>query len=201
MNNFLDRWFSKREIRDCDGSTYMHRWFVIRNELFAMYIHKFVRSDFERALHDHPWSFIVIPIWRGYIEHSEGRCGYCRDYTSECTCGEWGVPGNKGTVTQTRRRVYPLLGIRFRRAEFRHRVELFTKRKYYVGWEDNYPASKFVDVPLPSWSIFIRFRKRRKWGFWLPTGWEEAVAWWKTHCEDTPEMEGTGKPGEVISKS
>lgn len=193
MNNFLDRWFSKREIRDCDGSTYMHRWFVLRNDLFAIFIHKFVRSDFERALHDHPWSFIVIPLWRGYIEHSDRR----NDFITPEEEKEF---GDISVRIPVRRRVYPILGIRFRRAEFRHRVELFTKRTYYVSWADGFPDGKSVDEPLPSWSIFIRFRKRRKWGFWLPNGWEEAVAWWKTHCEDTPEMEGSGKPGEVISK-
>jgi len=25
------------------------------------------------------------------------------------------------------------------------------------------------------WTIFIRFRRRRKWGFWHPEGWKEAV--------------------------
>ena len=181
IHHFLDRWFTKREIRDCDGSIYMHRWFIFRTNPVAIFVHKFVRSDFERAIHDHPWSFLVIPLWRGYIEHSEGRCGWCRSYTSECICGEWGIPGKTGPAIPNSRRVYPLLGIRFRRAEFRHRVELFTNAK---------------GEQLPSWSIFIRFRKRRLWGFWFPTGWQEAMEWWQQHCADTPEMVGH-KPEEV----
>lgn len=35
---------------------YMHRWFVIpRNPIFNVYLHHFLRSDDDRALHDHPW--------------------------------------------------------------------------------------------------------------------------------------------------
>lgn len=35
---------------------YMHRWFIIpRNPIFNVYLHHFMRSDDDRALHDHPW--------------------------------------------------------------------------------------------------------------------------------------------------
>lgn len=35
---------------------YMHRWFIIpRNPVFNVYLHHFMRSDDDRALHDHPW--------------------------------------------------------------------------------------------------------------------------------------------------
>jgi len=35
---------------------YMLRWWVIpRNKVFNIYLHRFLRSDDDRALHDHPW--------------------------------------------------------------------------------------------------------------------------------------------------
>ena len=35
---------------------YLRRWWVIpRNRLFNVYLHQFLRSDDDRALHDHPW--------------------------------------------------------------------------------------------------------------------------------------------------
>lgn len=35
---------------------YMRRWWVIpRNRFFNIYLHHFLRSDDDRALHDHPW--------------------------------------------------------------------------------------------------------------------------------------------------
>jgi len=100
IENLLNTLFKKREIVNCDHDLYLIRWFVIRTERFAVFIHKFVRSDEDRALHDHPWDFIVVPVWRGYIEHSE-----LLSYPMH-------------------RRVYPVLGSRARAATYRHRVEL-----------------------------------------------------------------------------
>ena len=35
---------------------YLLRWFLIpRNPVFNVYVHHFLRSDDDRALHDHPW--------------------------------------------------------------------------------------------------------------------------------------------------
>lgn len=35
---------------------YLNRWYVIpRNPVFNIYLHQFMRSDDDRALHDHPW--------------------------------------------------------------------------------------------------------------------------------------------------
>lgn len=51
---------------------YLRRWFVIpRNPLFNVYLHQFLRSDDDRALHDHPWLFNVSWILEGrYTEHT-----------------------------------------------------------------------------------------------------------------------------------
>jgi len=127
--------FDYTVINNCDRDPYLHRWYVIRNKRFALFIHKFVRSDEDRALHDYPWNFIVIPIWRGY--------------------NEFNLKGIK--------RVYPLLGTRYRKAEYRHRVELIDDK--------------------PAWSLFIRLRKRRVWGFWPIHGFVDNETWWKDLCE------------------
>lgn len=48
---------------------YLLRWFLIpRNRLFNVYLHKFVRDDDDRALHDHPWWFISIMLRGMYTE-------------------------------------------------------------------------------------------------------------------------------------
>lgn len=50
---------------------YMLRWFVIpKNRLINVYVHKFVRSDEDRALHDHPWWFLSLLLKGQYVEHS-----------------------------------------------------------------------------------------------------------------------------------
>lgn len=38
------------------SNPYLLRWWVIpRNRFFNVYLHKFLRDDDDRALHDHPW--------------------------------------------------------------------------------------------------------------------------------------------------
>jgi hypothetical protein len=49
---------------------YLLRWWVIpRNRFLNVYLHKFLRSDEERALHDHPWPSISILLRGGFYEH------------------------------------------------------------------------------------------------------------------------------------
>lgn len=50
---------------------YMRRWWVIpRNRLFNIYLHHFMRSDDDRALHDHPWWNLSILLLGRYVEHT-----------------------------------------------------------------------------------------------------------------------------------
>lgn len=54
-----------------DGHTvYLNRWWEIpRNKIFNIYLHQFLRSDDDRALHDHPWIFNISILLHGsYIE-------------------------------------------------------------------------------------------------------------------------------------
>jgi hypothetical protein len=51
---------------------YIRRWWVIpRNRFFNVYLHHFLRSDDDRALHDHPWANCSILLRGAYIEHTE----------------------------------------------------------------------------------------------------------------------------------
>lgn len=48
---------------------YCIRWWVIpRNKFFNIYLHRFLRDDDDRALHDHPWDNCSIPLRSGYGE-------------------------------------------------------------------------------------------------------------------------------------
>ncbi len=146
----LHRLFDGKIIVNCEREPYLYRWYLIKREWLSVFLHKFVRSDEDRALHDHPWSFVVIPIWRGYIEHSDV---------------ENPLTGERSLV---KHRVYPLISSRWRQAEYRHRVELLTDQHGQL---------------LPSWSIFIHFKRRRLWGMWpsnVFTAWNK---WWQEKCE------------------
>lgn len=61
-------------------SPYILRWYVIsRNRWLNIYLHKFLRDDDDRALHDHPWWFISIMLRGQYTEiREEGSAGSVR---------------------------------------------------------------------------------------------------------------------------
>lgn len=49
---------------------YLLRWWLIpRNPLFNVYLHLFLRSDDDRALHDHPWVNCSVLLYGEYTEH------------------------------------------------------------------------------------------------------------------------------------
>lgn len=48
---------------------YMLRWYVIRKRRFlSVYLHQILRSDDDRALHDHPWATLSVLLRTGYYE-------------------------------------------------------------------------------------------------------------------------------------
>lgn len=79
-------------------SPYLLRWYIIpRNRFFNIYLHRFCRSDDDRALHDHPWWSASLIIMGHYNE-----------------------------VTETGQQRVTSGQLVFRSAEHRHRVELET---------------------------------------------------------------------------
>jgi hypothetical protein len=133
------------------SNPYLLRWWVIpRNRVFNIYLHKILRSDDDRALHDHPWWNMSIILKGGYVEYVPGG-SYLRK-AGHIIC---------------------------RRATAQHRLALFTIRVELDGTRgaDGYPlASRFL---APCWSLFITGPKIRDWGFWCPQGfkrWQDFVS-------------------------
>lgn len=129
MIKLLNQLFQRREIVNCDREKYLTRWYLLRTSALGVFLHLFHRSDEDRALHDHPWSFITVILWRGYIEHTG-----CVD------------PACTREAHNKARRKWPLM-ICYRPAEWRHRVELvngkpavtlvfrFRERRIWGFWE------------------------------------------------------------------
>ncbi len=66
MLNFW--WRSADEII---GERYLHRWFLIRKPgRINLYLHKYLGSDDDRALHDHPWRSLSLLLWGHLEEHT-----------------------------------------------------------------------------------------------------------------------------------
>lgn len=80
---------------------YLRRWWVIpRNPVFNIFVHQFLASDDDRALHDHPWWSWSLLLKGTYVEHTieEGGIHLRITYT----------PGS----------------FHFRRGRFAHRIEI-----------------------------------------------------------------------------
>lgn len=63
-----------------EENPYLMRWYVIpRNPIFNIYLHKIVRDDDDRALHDHPWWSLSLLIKGELAEiDSKGKHYYKR---------------------------------------------------------------------------------------------------------------------------
>mgnify|MGYP006972424590 CR=1 FL=1 len=78
MLRLVDRLLALAAARDPDvviggaARPYLLRWHVIpRNPIFNVYLHCFLRSDDDRAHHDHPWLFNISRILRNaYTQHT-----------------------------------------------------------------------------------------------------------------------------------
>ncbi|PJZ51593.1 hypothetical protein CH380_19295 [Leptospira adleri] len=116
---------------------YLQRWYLIpRNRLFNVYLHRFLKSDDDRALHDHPWVSLSILLEGEYIEH---------------TIQEGGIHKKK-RITGS--------GFRFRSSKFAHRIEVTNQSAVTIfitgpairGWGFHCPEkgwvhwTKFVDL-------------------------------------------------------
>lgn len=87
---------------------YMLRWFLIpRNPYFNVYLHKFLRDDDDRALHDHPWWFVSLILKGGYSE----------------------VVPNPDSLMPNVNKLHRF-SIAFRRATHQHRVVLWRERTF-----------------------------------------------------------------------
>lgn len=132
------------------------RWWVIpRNRFFNIYLHKFVLSDEDRALHCHPWPNCSILIDGQYIEHTP-----------------------KGIFLRHQGFMY------FRPAKSPHRVELRVSLLGERGIRIVAPRSlNHTDFdcpePIPVITLFITGPKIREWGFWCPQGFRR----WQDFCD------------------
>ena len=149
------------------GKPYLKRWYLLpRNKFFNLYLHKFLASDDDRALHDHPWWNISIILKGGYIEHLPYH--------------PFGIMRNVGDIV-------------FRRAEQAHRIELHHEGEplkvlltsggvepFDVGREYHSLTAQLMEAVekakksgpvIPAWSLFITGPRIREWGFHCPKGW------------------------------
>lgn len=129
-------------------NVYLIRSILFKSPLFCIYIHRFMRSDNDRELHDHPFGFLSYVVRGSYTETR--MFGY-RD----------GPTTMIGPRFETAVRAQGSLA--FRPATTIHRVEL----------DRDYAAKEFAIAPL---TVIVRGPNVRQWGFWREIfGYEDCV--------------------------
>lgn len=141
---------------------YLRRWWIVRTRLLCIYVHQFMRSDDDRALHDHPWLFNASWLLRGeYVEHTIRAGGI--EVRTHRRAGDWKV----------------------RLGPAPHRVELL-RAAIAVGNRE----PRAFGAPLPCWTLFVTGPRVRQWGFHCPeAGW---IPWERFTAADDPGSIGRG---------
>lgn len=179
---------------------YMLRWWLIpRNPIFNIYLHKFLRDDDDRALHDHPWFWCSILLHGDYVEvfaplfdidRDEGFITFRNRLPKRTRVNvEYQLGG--ADVQATARKRCTRGSVRFHRPKFAHRIELFP---WWLGIEDDDPRPVNADeertLRAPAWTLFITGPRMRNWGFHCPNrGW---VPWQQFTASDDAGAIGKG---------
>lgn len=132
-----------RVIRDDCGNPYLVRLTFFEVFGYSLKLHIILRSDRDRELHDHPWTFITWMLCGGYWEHTDAPplspefLAWLEDHgmadLMPATIRTWVKPGQ----------------LRICRAPYKHRLEVIN----------------------PAVTLVFTFPKFREWGFYKPIGW------------------------------
>ncbi len=102
----LIQWAKGREpdfVIGGEDNPYLKRWYLIpRNPVFNIYVHQFLRSDDDRALHTHPWLFncsvLLDGEYREWTSIADGRLVGWPRYKDE-TKFRWGKAAHRIELT------------------------------------------------------------------------------------------------------
>lgn len=125
------------------------RWHLFRWRGLQVALHRWVRSDSDRALHDHSAGNVSILLTGCYTE----------------VVREWNGYGGRHQQMDWRRLRLPFIPY-YRAGDTPHRVEL---------------------THGPLWTLWIRFKPWREWGFHCPKGW--------VHWKDYVDQRNSGEVG------
>ena len=173
---------TKQILGDEYGTPYMVRYFISKPNTKAkgrIYLHHFLRSDHDRALHDHPWNFVSIILRGGYWEFADNRAipfkdkaGSDRDFLSDLT----EQPEDKAYTIQIERE--KMLSAGFQQHDSEVKPDKYIPasvagqsfRWFGPGSILRRGAGWRHRVSLPNgktaWTLIYTSPKVREWGFW-----------------------------------
>lgn len=153
--------YRRLRLRRSDGQVYLDRWGVGHDRLGRVLLHRMDAPDPGIDLHDHPWWFMSIVLWGGYTELRAD----IRDAPVLAAVSE--SPGlfscERGVEV-----VRPPLSARVMRLDECHTITRLHRRR--------------------CWTLVIGGPRRRKWGFYLPTGYVDEATYDATVRADRRDL-------------
>lgn len=107
IEELLRRFLAHKEIGWQEVGEVFTRYALLKTRWFNVYLHQLYAPQWHPECHDHPWSFLTVLLWRGYLERT----------IEKLHCDDCGCPRHK--VRDVRR--YPGM-ILWRPATFTHSV-------------------------------------------------------------------------------
>lgn len=197
---------------DASKGPLLTRYFLIQTRWFALYLHHLQASDEDRALHDHPWSFFTMLLSSGYYEWTPGATTTGPRFVavsasevwpdSRESCGWWhvedraafdaakgrylvghyhaGLPDPEGMARRD------AAGKNDRARSWQHPFASEPvrtwRRRFSILWR---PAEwqHRLELVKPTWTLVLRLRRRRQWGFITRTGWQDWISYGKEWCD------------------
>jgi hypothetical protein len=140
-------------LRRGDGRVYLDRWGIVHDRVGGVLIHRMQASDPGVDLHDHPFTFLTIPIVGSYIEQRGDTRDACDRARNAERVASFDLP--RGRVEE-RKRFRP----KMLRLDECHRIT-----HVFHGC---------------CWTIVFRGPLRRGWGFYLPEGYMPEAEYFAT---------------------
>lgn len=140
IERLLMRFLPYFEITGEDGSIYLRRFYLYRGKKRPhIFLHHILRSDDDRALHDHPWAFTSIMLSGRYTEISPFT-----DQRMESFYDVRFDPCYGGHLFSERIRAFAIIR---HKAQDRHRL--------------------YLNPGETVWTLVFAGERERDWGFWM----------------------------------
>lgn len=152
--------FRRLTLRRADGNVYLNRWGVGHDRIGRVLLHRMDAPDPGVHLHDHPWWFVTIPLWGGYIEQRIPT----RDASNYATWAE----------NEDRDRAEARAHLRDLRRDTTYRAPrgvIQTVRPWkprVMRLDECHRITRLYRRTC--WTLVIGGPRRRTWGFYLPSG-------------------------------
>lgn len=167
IDNFLI-WALGHVVYEHHLADYMMRYWLFWKKKITRWqlrLHHILRSDDDRALHDHPWWYIAIILSGGYWEVTKATNDDIAKYVVV-------MPNTLDAQLYNPTKITPLNGKWYKRKWYGPGSILFRKATHLHRLE--IPEH----VQESTWTLFLTGRKSRDWGFMTEKGW---MGWKEFH--------------------